>query len=57
MCAKVAGVVLKVLSDLLGHENHEVFMLLALGWTGGCNGNLGACDLTGNRLALGSCCI
>ncbi|XP_055472745.1 lisH domain-containing protein ARMC9 isoform X5 [Psammomys obesus] len=24
MCAKVAGVVLKVLSDLLGHENHEI---------------------------------
>lgn len=24
MCAKVAGLVLKVLSDLLGHENHEV---------------------------------
>nr|XP_023498310.1 lisH domain-containing protein ARMC9 isoform X3 [Equus caballus] len=23
MCAKVAGLVLKVLSDLLGHENHE----------------------------------
>lgn len=28
-CAKVAGLVLKVLSDLLGHENHEV-----RGWTG-----------------------
>uniref|UniRef100_A0A804HHZ1 LisH domain-containing protein ARMC9 n=1 Tax=Homo sapiens TaxID=9606 RepID=A0A804HHZ1_HUMAN len=25
MCAKVAGLVLKVLSDLLGHENHENF--------------------------------
>ncbi|XP_055252927.1 lisH domain-containing protein ARMC9 isoform X6 [Moschus berezovskii] len=24
MCAKVAGLVLKVLSDLLGHENHEI---------------------------------
>ncbi|XP_030885022.1 lisH domain-containing protein ARMC9 isoform X2 [Leptonychotes weddellii] len=24
MCAKVAGPVLKVLSDLLGHENHEI---------------------------------
>lgn len=24
MCASVAGLVLKVLSDLLGHENHEV---------------------------------
>lgn len=24
MCAKAAGLVLKVLSDLLGHENHEV---------------------------------
>lgn len=24
MCAKVAGVVLKVLADLLGHENHEI---------------------------------
>lgn len=24
MCAKVAGPVLRVLSDLLGHENHEV---------------------------------
>lgn len=24
MCAKVAHLVLKVLSDLLGHENHEV---------------------------------
>lgn len=24
MCAKVAGLVLRVLSDLLGHENHEV---------------------------------
>lgn len=24
MCATVAGLVLKVLSDLLGHENHEV---------------------------------
>ncbi|XP_075862150.1 lisH domain-containing protein ARMC9 isoform X2 [Microcebus murinus] len=24
MCAKVPGVVLKVLSDLLGHENHEI---------------------------------
>lgn len=24
MCAKVAGLMLKVLSDLLGHENHEI---------------------------------
>lgn len=24
MCARIAGRVLKVLSDLLGHENHEV---------------------------------
>uniref|UniRef100_A0A7N5P9Z6 LisH domain-containing protein ARMC9 n=1 Tax=Ailuropoda melanoleuca TaxID=9646 RepID=A0A7N5P9Z6_AILME len=24
MCAKIAGLVLKVLSDLLGHENHEI---------------------------------
>ncbi|XP_045701755.1 lisH domain-containing protein ARMC9 isoform X1 [Phyllostomus hastatus] len=24
MCAKVAGLVLRVLSDLLGHENHEI---------------------------------
>ena len=24
MCAKMAGLVLRVLSDLLGHENHEV---------------------------------
>ncbi|XP_008836289.1 lisH domain-containing protein ARMC9 isoform X1 [Nannospalax galili] len=24
MCAKVSGLVLKVLSDLLGHENHEI---------------------------------
>ncbi|XP_036029345.1 lisH domain-containing protein ARMC9 isoform X2 [Onychomys torridus] len=24
MCAKVAGLLLKVLSDLLGHENHEI---------------------------------
>lgn len=29
MCAKVAGLMLKVLSDLLGHENHEVLRLLA----------------------------
>jgi hypothetical protein len=35
MCAKVAGLMLKVLSDLLGHENHEVLRLLALWWNGG----------------------
>lgn len=39
MCAKVAGLVLKVLSDLLGHENHEVrggaaSLGLGEGWPG-----------------------
>lgn len=32
MCAKVAGLVLKVLSDLLGHENHEVLRQCCLPW-------------------------
>lgn len=26
MCARIANHVLKVLSDLLGHENHEVLV-------------------------------
>lgn len=34
MCAKAAGLVLKVLSDLLGHENHEVGTQPAP-WAGG----------------------
>ena len=59
MCAKVAGLVLKVLSDLLGHENHEVLRQCCLPWggLGDCNGDLGACNLSGKGLALGRCCI
>lgn len=34
MCASVAGLVLKVLSDLLGHENHEVLSHESLGRAG-----------------------
>lgn len=34
MCASVAGLVLKVLSDLLGHENHEVLSHEGLGRAG-----------------------
>lgn len=60
MCAKVAGLVLKVLSDLLGHENHEVLRQCCLPWVDWGTvmvGDLGACDLSGKGLALGRCCI
>lgn len=51
MCAKAAGLVLKVLSDLLGHENHEVGTQPAP-WAGGGAG--GWCALPPRVFAEGS---